>query len=373
MKLRIKPSFVIAIFLAAGASAWIMSGQVDGQTPPAEAATEEAAKPEQVEPEQDPVGVRVVESHAKVHRAMLRITGRTAADRRVTVRAEASGRVTKLGVEETQPVEEGLELARVATGDRYARLKEAEALIAQRKIESKAAEKLAKKGFQSETKRAAAEAALSAAKAQLEQIRIEISKTITKVPFDGIVETKEVEIGDFVQIGDPIVTIVDLDPVIVEIQVSEGEIAAVGEGAVADVELIDGSTVHGLVARIAPAANKNTRTFAVEVEIPNTESKVREGLTATVRLPLRQTMAHLLSPAVLTLDEIGKVGVKSVNEEGRVVFYPVQIAEDTAKGMWVTGLPNQVSVIAVGQEYVKPGTLVKASPLNISALQGGSE
>ena len=104
MKLRIKPSIVIAAFLAAGATAWILSGQVDGQTPPAEAATDAAVEPEAAEaaPVREPIGVRVIDSAAQVHRAMLRITGRTAADRRVTIRAEAEGRVTELGVEETR-------------------------------------------------------------------------------------------------------------------------------------------------------------------------------------------------------------------------------------------------------------------------------
>lgn len=373
MKLRIKPSIVIAAILAVGATGWILSGQVDGQTPPAEAATDatnaaDAANDAKGEA-RDPVGVRVIDSTAQQHRAMLRITGRTAADRRATIRAEAEGRVTALPVEATERITEGAEIARVATDDRYARLKEAEALVAQRRIEGKAAEKLAKKGFQSETKRAEAEAALSAAKAQLERIRIELGKTITKAPFEAIIETKEVEIGDYVKVGDPLVTLVDLDPIIVEIQVSEGEIRAVKEGNIADIDLIGGDTVSGFVARIAPAANPNTRTFSVEIEIPNTDGFIREGLTTTVRLPLRDTRAHLLSPAVLTLDKDGRVGVKAVGTDSRVTFHPVEIIEDTATGMWVAGLPETLRVIAVGQEYVKPGTLVEASPLKVGALK----
>lgn len=364
MAIRIRPSIVIAVVLAAGATGWILSGQMGGEAPPANAATE--AVETEAPPEQKPFGVRVIESRATSHRAVLQLTGRTAADRRVTVRAEAEGRVVELSVDETDAVAKGAEISRVATDDRYARLKEAKALVAQRMIESKAADKLASKGFQSETKRAAAAAALSAAKAQLERIQIEIGKTVTKAPFDAIVQDKQVEIGDYVKVGDPLAILVDLDPIVVEIHVSEREISAVQEGAVAEIVLIGGETVPGVVARIAPAANENTRTFPVEIEVPNPDGSVRDGLTTTVRLPLRETRAHRLSPALLTLDEEGRVGVKTVDETETIVFHPITVVEDAADGMWVAGLPNTARIVAVGQEYVKAGTRVSATAFDQS-------
>jgi len=78
-----------------------------------------------------------------------------------------------------------------------------------------------------------------------------------------------------------------------------------------------------------------------------------------LRLPAESLMAHLVSPAVLTLDDAGVIGVKAVDGENRVRFYPVKIIADTSQGMWLGGLPEKVTLITVGQEYVLPGQPVR--------------
>jgi len=70
--------------------------------------------------------------------------------------------------------------------------------------------------------------------------------------------------------------------------------------------------------------------------------------------------AHLLPQSVLTLNDEGTLGIRSV-KDGVVEFYPVTIISDSREGVWVTGLPPTVDVITMGQEYVVPGQKVNAT------------
>jgi multidrug efflux system membrane fusion protein len=63
---------------------------------------------------------------------------------------------------------------------------------------------------------------------------------------------------------------------------------------------------------------------------------------------------------VLTLDEAGAVGVRTVDAQGRVAFVPVQVIANASDGVWLVGLPAEANVIVVGQEYVRAGDRVRA-------------
>jgi len=80
-----------------------------------------------------------------------------------------------------------------------------------------------------------------------------------------------------------------------------------------------------------------------------------------------------VSPAVLTLSKDGLVGVKSVNNEGIVRFHEIQLVADTPQGMWLGGLPDHLTIISIGQEFVKVGQKVEPVPTSspaVSALKG---
>jgi len=364
MKLPIKPSFLIALALAAGSAAWIYSGQVEETASSDEAAAEQVAAASEVDAvEEDALPmVRVRDSVATAHQAIMVFTGRTEADRAVTLRAETEGRVVEIGVEEGQRVEEDVQVVRIAANDRYALLNEAEALIRQREIEFEAASSLAGRGYQTESARAEAEANLEAARSARETIRVDIGRLTIEAPFAGIVDSRPVEVGDFLSVGDEIATLVDLDPMIVEVQVSEREIDQVVVGGMAEIEELSGERHAGLVSRIASRADEVTRTFEVEIEVENSNGALLDGMTARVRMPSRTVPAHQISPAILTLNDAGQIGVRAVDDENRVIFLPVAIVQDGADSMWIAGLPERVRLITVGQEFVREGVVVEALP-----------
>lgn len=363
--MRIRPSVVIAVVLAFGAAGWVLSGMA----PESEPATSGnlPAPPREVERQQ----VRVIESRAEPYLAELVISGRTEAYRSVTLRSETEGIVTEVMGEDGHPVTTGQVLAKLAMDDRAARRAEAAALVEQRQIEVNAARKLSDRGFQSQTKLAEAEANLASARAALEAIRVDTARTTIAVPFAGVLVERTVELGDYVKAGDEIASIVDLDPILLTAQVSEREVAHLATGQVGKARLITGETLEGVVTVIAPSANTVTRTFVVKMEVPNPDGSVRDGLTAELSLPLNRVQAHRVAPSLLTLDDQGRVGVKAVDGQGKAEFLPVNIAGNTPDTIWVTGLPDRVTLISVGQVYVSPGELVDAVPDERAAQSNG--
>jgi len=367
--MRIRPSVVIAIVLAVGATGWILSGMLQETGGAAETVPEGGLPPAPKEaPRQQ---VRVIESRAEPYLAELVISGRTEAYRSVTLRSETEGIVTEVMGEDGHPVATGQVLAKLAMDDRAARRAEAAALVDQRQIEVNAARKLSDRGFQSQTKLAEAEANLASARAALETIRVDTARTTIAVPFDGVLVERTVELGDYVKAGDEIASIVDLDPILLTAQVSEREVAHLATGQIGKARLITGEALEGVVTVIAPSANTVTRTFVVKMEVPNPDGAVRDGLTAELSLPLKRVQAHRIAPSLLTLDDKGRVGVKSVDGESRARFLPVGIAGNTPDVIWVTGLPDSVTLISVGQIYISPGELVDAVPDERAARNDG--
>ncbi|MDX1736729.1 MAG: efflux RND transporter periplasmic adaptor subunit, partial [Alphaproteobacteria bacterium] len=278
------------------------------------------------------------------------------------------GTIVKLNMEETYPTNKGAQLAQLDIQDRGAQIKRAKALLQQREIEFEAANKLAQKGFNSLIKKSESEANLEAAKTELRMAEINYSHTSIKSPFDGIVQEQHVEIGDYVKDGDPIATIVDMNPIYIVAYVSEKEINAVSQGSTASATLITGEKVEGIVSHISPIALEATRSFEVKVEVPNDAGTILSGITASVHLPLGNGKAHKLSPALLTLNDEGQVGVKTLDENNVVRFNVVKVIEDTENGVWVSGLSDKAKIIAVGQEFVTDGTAVNATQIDQTPL-----
>lgn len=353
-----KRSIIFAALLAVAATAWVASGQFgdraalpEAQKPPANlAALDEAPT------------VRVRPSTAQAHDVVDLLRGRTEGNRLVEIKSETDGRIVELTVDDGTAVKAGKIIARLSPGDRPARLTEAKALLAQRKVEYEADQKLSEKGFRASTQLAATGASLEAAEAAVKIAQVELAYTTIRAPFDGVIDQRLRELGDFVDRGDSIARLVELDPMLIVTQVNERNVLRLALGAPGMARLMTGVTVEGRIRHISAVADEATRTFRVELEVPNPDHAISDGMTAEIALPLSQVEAHLVSPAILTLSDSGLIGVKAVDENNRVVFHPVSIADTNSDGIWVTGLPKQIILITVGQEYVSPGEEVQSVP-----------
>lgn len=356
--MRIKFSYVLAAGLSAAVAGWMLTGATivagvsdadDATPPPAERVPQGSEKP---------FAVRVKTIHAEERSAVLDIRGRTEAEAKVAIRAETSGRIVERPVTEGSTIAAGETLCVLDKGVREAKVLEARAGLAQAELDFKAATSLNTKGFTAETRVAALKAARDAAKARLDEAELELSYTVIAAPIGGIVESPVAEIGTILDKGDTCATIVDADPILAIGQVSEQNVGAISLGQNADVSLVTGEKAKGEVRYIAPSADPDTRTFRVEIEIPNKDGLLRDGITALAQLPLSKGKAHRITPAILTLNDQGRVGLRLVGDDDRVQFVPVTVLGGETDGMWVGGLPDTARIITVGQDYVVEGQKV---------------
>lgn len=357
--MRINYSILLATVIAVGTAAWILSGQFANG---ARNEGEDAADAEAAAPAQEMAAVRVRESIAESYRSAVIITGRTAPSRQIELKAQILGKVVSLGAKDGDDVEKGAAIIRFDPEDLEARRQMAKARIAQRETEFNAADKLANKGFQAQTTRAGAFANLQEAKADLAKIEEEIRRLNISAPFDAVVDDVYVELGDVLQSGDPVAALYDLDPVLVVAQVSELERVKLAVGQPGNARLLDGTDLTGRIRYISAAADSDTRTFRVELEVPNPDMNLELGITAGVILPLPEVTAHKLTAGVFTLNDEGQLGVMTVDASSTVRFNKVTVLDSDADWAYVTGLPERALLISVGQEFVSDGETVRAVP-----------
>lgn len=352
-KIRFKRSYVIAGIICAVIALWVASGQISG------GGTETAGDSPAEEKAGSAMSVRVSRSEAREYTNTVVLRGRTEAFRKVELKAETQGKIARLPVEKGARVKAGDPVCQLEVADRQAQLDEAKALARQRQLEYDAAMKLSQNGFRSETNVAAAAASLDAANAQVERMTVEIDNTTIRAPFDGVIDERPVDIGDYLAMGGVCATIIDEDPYLVIGEVSERDVGALSVGSKAFIELASGRTFEGMLRFVSKSADPVTRTFRVEVLVPNEDHSLRDGLSANVRLPVASTMAHLLAPSTLVLGSGGALGVRTVDTQAHVQFHPVTIIGEDVNGVWVTGLPESARVIVVGQEFVEDGAEVR--------------
>ena len=119
--------------------------------------------------------------------------------------------------------------------------------------------------------------------------------------------------------------------------VPETEIDKVELGAIAGARLATGREVVGQVTFMSRSADPTTRTFRVEMSVPNGDLSIRDGQTADILIEADGAQAHLLPQSALTLNNNGDLGVRVV-DDGKSMFTQVSILRDTSKGVWVNGL-----------------------------------
>ncbi len=289
------------------------------------------------------------------------LRGRTEAARQVEVRAETSGRVISEPRRRGSTVETGDILCELAPGTRQASLAEAEARLAEAQIQFTAAERLSQDGFASETRAAGARAALQAAEAAVASMQEELSRLQIRAPFGGTLESDTAELGALLQPGALCATVIQLDPIRLVGFVPEADVDKLSVGAPAGARLSSGREVIGEVSFVSRSADAATRTFRVEVTVPNRDGRIRDGQTAEIGILAAGTVAHLIPGSALTLDDDGRIGVRTVDEDSRARFMPVEVVRDSLDGIWVGGLPESVDVIVVGQEFVRDGVQVDAT------------
>jgi membrane fusion protein, multidrug efflux system len=351
-----KASRIAAVGIVVVATLWIASGHFL----PHESAESRASVRSEGAPKK-PFRVAVIEAKVVEHSRKLVLAGRTEADRRVTVAARSGGVLTELRVRRGARVQEGDIIAVLSDDARKAQVAQAESLVVQRRTELEAKRKLIVSGAVPKLELVNLESQLAAAEAALAAAQAEFERGFVRAPFSGIVNDVTVEVGGAAlpMMGREIATIVALDPMLAVVEVSERRLAGLRVGDTAEVKLATGESQSGKIRFVARTASQGTRTYRVEVELPNRDGAIPDGISAEVAVPVAAVLAARVPRSALTIASTGDIGVRTVGDDGAVAFQRVEIVEDQQSFMWIAGLRDGARVIVRGQDFVRDGQIVE--------------
>ncbi len=354
-------SFLIAAIIAGAAVAYMAGSPVKTARTGDDVAA--APPPPTANAEKERPRVQIRPSHAADHTDHVTVQGRTEPWRAVVVKAKIGGRVAAIPVTKGQAVTQGTLLVKLDDEDRPARLQSARAAVQHRRDAYQAAQKLARNNFRSSINVAESLAALRAAEAEQALIEQQIADSRITAPFSGVLEALPVEVGDYLAPGTAVATVVELDPLKVVGHVTERQVGRLSTDQPAEVTLVNGARRQAVITFVAREADPNTRTYRVEARLGNPDQTLPAGMTAQLSIPLTAVSAHALSPAYLALNDTGRIGVKVLDDQDRVVFQPVRVLAQDKDQVWVAGLPAEIRLITVGAGYVSEGEKVIARPM----------
>ncbi|WP_374393131.1 efflux RND transporter periplasmic adaptor subunit [Tabrizicola sp.] len=354
---------IAAFCVMVGAAAWIATGEFSSVGSAQTAEGKESPTPE-TPTETAPLvrTVSAVEPKFVDHAREIRLSGITEADKRTDLAARAEGVIASLALSKGGMVKAGAVVMVLEGPETVAQEEIAQIALAQKERDLEVAEKLFKGGSTSESALTNARSARDAAQAELNRAQAAADRLRLKAPFAGIVDSVSVELGEWVQTGTPVATILSLDPILVKAEVSEVDLSSVSVGSTAKVRLVNGTEMDGTVRLVAREASAQTRTFPVEIALPNPDLTLPSGMSAEVSLFAAPTRAVVVPRSIITLAEDGQLGLRVVGDDNLAQFAAVKIIDDTPDGLVVTGVPEGVRIITAGQDLVSNGEKVEVSP-----------
>jgi membrane fusion protein, multidrug efflux system len=281
--------------------------------------------------------------------------GQAEAWRRTRLTAEVGGRVARLPVRESDRVASGALVVSLDPVDYQLAVEEAEARKA--RVEADYRERTLfdatlEPELRLERERAARiRSGLDEAELSLRKARLDLERTIVRTPFGGRIASLHVVPGQLVRAGDELMTLVDLDPIRVEVQVLEGELAHVAPGARAQVRFsaFPEQVFAGRVATINPLVEEQTRTARVTVLVPNPEGRILPGMYARVELEAQRIPDRILVPRSAILER-DRRAMLFVHENGRAKWRYVTTGMENEHYVEIREHPDT--------DMVRPGEVV---------------
>jgi membrane fusion protein, multidrug efflux system len=363
-----RPSRIAAIVLAIAAVVWMGSRVVAPQAEERPSAQSEKATAPQVPVQR----VSVIDAAAERHQQQTVLSCVTQADHRAQAVARGAGVIVDLKVKLGATVKAGDVIAIISDEGRQAAVRQAQALVDQRQAEYDANKRLIDQGSIPRNQLTALEAAVAASKAALASAQAEAARANVVAPIEGVINDLPMQVGQAVQVGSALATIVDPDPMLGVGAVSENRRAKIQVGQAASIRFINGSTASGTVSFVGLSADKATRTYPVQASIANPKAAIPDGVTCEMTVTIAPIMAVGVPRSALIFSDEGHLGVRIVGDREKAVFAPVDVVDDAIDTVWVTGLTGSIRIITVGQDFVRDGDPVVAVPASPALAKTGA-
>lgn len=286
--------------------------------------------------------------------------GQAEAARRTIVTAQVPGRVVQLPVRENTVLGSGQLLVALDPAEYQLAVEEAESRLREAEAQYRELTLFDERIPDAETREerariARARSGLDAAGVALRRARLDLARTRLAAPFPGRVASLQVVPGQHVSAGAELMTVLDLDPIRVEVQVLEGEVGFLREGGQARIRFaaFPGEDFRGRIETINPLVESGTRTARVSVSVPNPEGRILPGMYARVALDAREFPDRVLVPRAAILER-----------DRRTMLFVYEGDERGGRAKWryvTTGLGNDSLVEIVESEEtegVEPGEVV---------------
>jgi multidrug efflux system membrane fusion protein len=360
MSRRFRAHRFTAFLVLIGAGLWVGTGEF-AFVGSAELKQDENAPVAAVEEQPAEVSLRTVAAIVpdfKDHAREIRVSGNTGPDQQTVIAARSSGIIASLDIKEGEMIEAGKVVMSLEGPELSAAITNAETLLAQTMRNAEVTEKLYKSGNTSETKLISDRASVASAKAGLSQAKAAADRLNLEVPFTGFVDQVNVAKGEWVTAGTPIAKILSTDPIVVQADISELDIGYLKVGNKAEVRLVNGKVLEGTVRFVSLDASARTRTYRVEVALPNPDRSIPSGMTAEVSLYAAPVRAVVVPRSIITLSDAGDLGLRVVDENDIAGFAAVELIDDTPAGLVLAGVPDGSRIVVAGQDLVKDGDKV---------------
>ncbi len=246
----------------------------------------------------------------------VRAVGTLQAKESVIIRPEIQGRVTKINFEEGQQVRKGTILIQLESAELRAQLAQARAELEIARLNYDRMRRLIANDNVSRQELDQASTTLKSAQATYALFSERVSKTIIRAPFSGVLGTRLVSPGAYLQAGRDIVNLEDLTTLKIDFRVPEKLLTrlALKQEVEVRVDAIEGKSFQGHVYALDPRVDEASRTIRVRAKIPNSHGTLRPGMFANVTLVTGHTEEAILIPEEAIVPKQGKAFVYLVRE-----------------------------------------------------------
>ncbi|NGZ02549.1 MAG: hypothetical protein CV090_05815 [Nitrospira sp. WS238] len=246
------------------------------------------------------IQVSLVEVKSTTVPIRVEVTGQVAAIFQATLSSRIQGTIDKLLVREGTKVSKGQVLVRLDSRDLQADLARANADIENAKAHLDRMDQLYTQDAVSKQEMENATRAYRVAEANRKAVEAQLSYTVVKAPFDGVITEKDVEAGELASPGQPLLKMEDPRRLRLEATVAEGDLKSVsnGDNIPVVIDALEGDVLTGTVSQVLPAGDPRTHTFMVKVDLPNTPG-LKTGMFGRFQLDKGTTLTLLVPSATV--------------------------------------------------------------------------